>query len=272
MKKMLVPVDFSETAENALNFAVQMAEWLKCEMVLFHVVYTPAFIADEYSQVVLPTFALQKDCEKELKKKCRKIAEKNDRLAVSHACTFGVPSDEILRFAEEHAVDLIVIGIQGVGYLTERLIGSTASAVIKDAACPVFVIDKKVAFKVPRKMVVAVDFVEGKKQDGIKRLKEFSDVFKAHVYLLHVYEGSLDNASEKRMALETALDGIDHSFCYSENDDPVQAINAFVEKLQMDLVVMFPRKRSLVNRIFHESISKKMAFHSLVPLLTLPER
>lgn len=270
MKKILAAVDFSETSKNSLNYAVNMAQWLHADLILLHVIYTPAFISDEYSQMVLPAFSLKEDCDRELMKMQQGIQEENPRMKVEYVCVSGVPSDEVVAFASANHVDLIIAGIQGVGYVTERWIGSTASAVMKQARCPVIVVDREQAFTEPRKIVLATDFETIPDRATFRKLETLTTAFKAHLHVLHVHNGPIKDGSEKREALKEQLGGIQYSFCYAENADVIRGINEFVEKLKMDMVVMLPHRHTFVERIFRESNTTRLAFHSQVPILTLP--
>ncbi len=273
MKKVLVPVDFSETSENALNFAIKMTGWLKAEIVLLHVIYLPTFVTDEIPPVIPPFPTLKEDAEDALKQLVQDIQEEDHRIPVSYACVSGTPGYEIMHYAQENKIDLIVAGIQGKGFLVERVMGSTASYLIQKGSVPVMVIDKRLSFKVPRKMVLATDLADIENPEIIEMLSNLTHLFKAHLYVLHVHdtEEPLEEMTSLRVRLERSFHPVPHTFCYSEDTDIVNAINTFVEQLNMDLVIMIPRKHSFFDRIFHESMTKKMAFHSKVPLLTFPE-
>ena len=71
------------------------------------------------------------------------------------------------------------------------------------------------------------------------------------------------------MRLDQWLKGIKHSFQYIESDDAVDGINRFVKENMADMVVMIARNHTILERLFKEPNTKKMAFHSVVPLLTV---
>jgi len=64
---------------------------------------------------------------------------------------------------------------------------------------------------------------------------------------------------------------VDYSVYQQKDDDVVVGINRFVDKHGVDLLVMIPRKHSMLSSLFHESNTQRMAFHTHVPLLALHE-
>jgi nucleotide-binding universal stress UspA family protein len=101
-------------------------------------------------------------------------------------------------------------------------------------------------------------------------------LFKSHIFIFNVVKSELQAVSSiskavDGMKLAHALENAEHSFHYSENEDILEGINKFVLEKKIDMVVMIPHKHSPLHNLFHESETKKMAFHTRIPLLTLNE-
>ena len=73
------------------------------------------------------------------------------------------------------------------------------------------------------------------------------------------------------LRLENKLAETNHIYYFSENEDLITGINDFVKERKADMIVTIPHRHSLLERLFHESNSKKIAFHTAIPLLTLPD-
>jgi nucleotide-binding universal stress UspA family protein len=138
-KKILVPVDFSETSRYALRFAEQFA----CEIVLLHVVEPESVIAgaptaiDVFAQPEEDTMA----AEAELK---RLAASSRNRLSsVTLKVRTGHAPNEINKAAKDLDVDLIIIATHGYTSWRHFCIGSTAEQVVHTARCPVLVVREK---------------------------------------------------------------------------------------------------------------------------------
>jgi len=272
MKKILVPVDFSNLSDNALDYAVQLAKRTDAKLLLFHAYFVPVFVHDP--MLMLPTEQeLEKETLQSLEKAKQSVIKANPGLNVDYYATPGIPVEEINDYAKMQHVDLIVVGAQGAGYLEERVMGSTAALLIRKAKIPVLVIDQKVRFKEPEKIVLAVDFAKTDNRNVLKPLKELAAVFQSHVCVLNVFPTAqiiptLGEISES-FRLEHTLKYVHHTFFYTEHVDIVEGINDFVKQHHIDMIVMVAHKHSVISRLFREPLTKKMAFHSSVPLLAL---
>lgn len=274
MKTILVPTDFSSVADNAINYAAEIGKLTKSKIILFHAFHVP-YMAGEM-QVVMPSIAeLESSCLEGLEKIQQRLNwHYGKNLAVECVCRFGFALDEINTYAEEHNADLIVMGMQGAGYLAEKLIGSLTTSLMQKAKRPVLAIDKDVKYRSIKKIVLACDYTETDNGKVLEPLKEFAELFKSHVYVLNVVGKPAPVPSYKEavsdfVQLDHALEELDHTFHYLQNDEVVEGINAFVSERKMDMVVMIPHKHTILKNIFSETNTKKMAFHSKVPLLAL---
>jgi nucleotide-binding universal stress UspA family protein len=273
MKTILVPIDFSKAAENAANYAIEIAKITKAKVILFHAYHVP--IVPTEVPIVMPELAeLEKDCMAGLLKISARLRSKYKTANIERVVKCGFAVDEINLYAEKHQMDLIVMGMHGAGYLTEKLIGSITTSLIQKANCPVLVIGENVKFKNIKKIVLACDYHETENEKILERLKEFAHLFKSHIYVLHVVPelelaAPVPDVVSDYVKLESTLADTDHSFHYLPNNEIVDGINKFVADDKMDMVVMIPRKHSILKNIFTEPNTKKMAFHSKVPLLAL---
>lgn len=273
MKTILLPTDFSKAANNAIDYAVEMAKLTQSKMVLFHVYHTPIITSDV--PIVIPSLdEMEKQSLSSLDHVKDRIHKKyGSDLSIECKCSCGITVDEINTFAKENAIDMIIMGMQGSGYLVEKIVGSVTTALMKKAACPVLSIDTHVKFKAIKKIVLACDYIETSYKNVLNPLKELAKIFNPHVYVLNVVPQlevthTVTEAVEG-IKLDHSLEGIEHSFEYSKNEDVVEGINDFVSKNQMDMVVMIPRQHSIFKDIFKRSNTKSVAFHTHVPLLAL---
>jgi len=273
MKTILVPTDFSKISRNAIDYAVEIAKLTKSRLVLFHVFHVSMINVD--SPFAVPSLVeIGKDCLEKLKKIEQEIHFKHDRnITIQCVCKCGFAVDEINQFIKDTHVDLVVMGTHGAGYLAEKFTGSVTTSLMRKATCPVLAIDQHVKFKTIRKIVLACDYHETNSSSVFDPLKEFAQLFESHVYVLNVVR-ELEMASNvsKTMAgirLEHSLRPISHSFHYKESENVVEGINDFVKEKMIDLVVMIPHMHTVLHNIFQEPITKRMALHSQVPLLSL---
>jgi nucleotide-binding universal stress UspA family protein len=142
MQRILCPVDFSESADHAMRYAVALAETFGAELTLLHVV--APMIAALPGDISLPA-TLQTDID-ELETACRERLEQlvgkmaPNGVPVQHKIINGVPFVEIIRYARETETDLIVMGTHGRTGLGHLLIGSVAERVVRKSPCPVLTV------------------------------------------------------------------------------------------------------------------------------------
>ncbi len=273
MKKILVPVDFSKLSDNAADYAVQLVEHAKAELILIHVFYIPIVIHD-IAMMLPPLSEQREEGLKNLEKMRENILKFNPDVHINYHCIQGIPVEEISAFAEKEMVDVIVIGAQGAGYLEERIFGSTATLLMRTTNVSVMVINSHVKFKKPEHIALAVDYEETDNNSALKALKQLTALFNSHVSVLNVITGPhapAEDEIEESFLLEHALKYIRHTYYRTQHKEVISGINVFVRQHGIHLLAMIAHKHSLISRILHEPHTKEMAFHTEVPLLVLHE-
>ena len=272
MKKILVPVDFSEISDNALDYAVELAQTASASITLLHVYLPPVFVSDTLNMLPSPA-RMEQEFLLKMDRIRQTILKKHAHLDISCCCAPGIAVDEIDCYAKAHAIDLIVVGTQGAGYLEEKIFGSTAASLIRMASCSVMTIDKNVHFKAPECILLATDFIETDTNSLLNPLKELAALFGSHIYILNIIKRITIESSAGEIAagfeLDHTLKHFHHTFFYSSHEEVTEGVNEFTEQHKMDMIVMIPHRHSIISRLFTEPQTHKMAFHSKVPLLTL---
>ena len=140
-KHILVPTDFSDSARHALTYGISFAKEYKAQLVLLHVVenLTVGYASDLFPVPMAEVFQeISGYAKAELAKLAAEAREKE--VAVEEHVVQGKPSAEIIRFAAENRVDMIVLGTHGKGMLDQALFGSTTERVVRRAPCPVLTV------------------------------------------------------------------------------------------------------------------------------------
>jgi nucleotide-binding universal stress UspA family protein len=141
LKKLLVPTDFSESARHALTYGTSFAREYGAELTLLHVVenLTVGYASDLFPVPMAEVFQEISGYAKAELSKLAKVAREKD-VAVVEQVVQGKPSAEIIRFAQEQKIDMIVLGTHGKGMLDQALFGSTTERVVRRAPCPVLTV------------------------------------------------------------------------------------------------------------------------------------
>jgi nucleotide-binding universal stress UspA family protein len=140
LKKILVPIDFSECSRKALQYALPFARQFDAALTLLYVVEPIPYTGSEHYEMNLPL--LEKQMREGAEKNLAELAEKEigDRARVEKSVRSGRPFAEIINAAETRDIDLIVISTHGHTGLKHVLLGSTAERVVRHAPCPVLVV------------------------------------------------------------------------------------------------------------------------------------
>lgn len=141
IKKILVPIDFSEHSKNALQYAISFAKQFNSELLLVYVVEPTIYPADfSFGQVAVPSIEneLRERGEFELKQLVQ--AQIKDVLPSRTMVLTGKPFLEIINTADAENVDLIIIATHGHTGVEHILFGGTAEKVVRKAPCPVLVV------------------------------------------------------------------------------------------------------------------------------------
>jgi len=138
IKKVLVPIDFSDYSKSALKYAVNFAKSFNADIILIYVVepiiYPPDF---SMGQIAMPS--INTEWDDRAKDELLKLAKSEiaDIANVKTVIKTGKPFVEIIETAKEENIDLIIIATHGHSGVEHILFGSTAEKVVRKAPCPV---------------------------------------------------------------------------------------------------------------------------------------
>lgn len=272
MKTILVPTDYSKTAINATHYAIEIAKLMKAKIILLHVFDIPVTVTD--IPVAITSFQdFEKIKKEELKDYEHELVTKHGKsVSISSTLKPGFVNDEIKDIVHEKKIDLIVMGITGVGRLPQLLIGSNAARVIKNIDCPIITLHENIKFHPIKKIAFATDYSDIEESHALNKVIGFVQLFKAKLLLINIIEPSEKPNEKKKLSgalLKHIFDSINHTVFFRKNEDVIDGLNKFVDKQNVDMLVMLPKKHTIFSRLFHESNTKKMAFHTHIPLLTI---
>ena len=145
IKKVLVPIDFSDYSKNSLRYAVNFAKQFNAEIYLIYVlepvIYPPDF---SMGQIAIPSINAEWDerAREELENLAK--TEIPEGINVKSILKNGKPFLEIIDTASEENIDLIIIATHGHSGVEHILFGSTAEKVVRKAPCPVLTLREPV--------------------------------------------------------------------------------------------------------------------------------
>ena len=140
VQHVLVPIDFSTTADRALAYAVALAQQLQARLTLLHVLDLTPVTMDEMTPGMTATYLddLETDAQHLLqasRERVQRVGLQAESLLVQ-----GTPTQTIVDTASEQGVDLIIMGTHGRTGLAHVFLGSVAEHVVRQGPCPVLVV------------------------------------------------------------------------------------------------------------------------------------
>lgn len=279
MKKILVPTDFSTCANNAVNFAVQSAKIFPVKITLLHAfevngnVYTDYMgVHKEFNQSLLD------DVHNKLAQ-LKAVIEETEGVTVNTYVAVTPLIDAVLQATDDLNIDVVVMGTLGAGGNNENLWGSKTAVLIGKTKAPVIVIPYYYEWKIPEKILMSTNHFE-KKPAMLNALFELADLYKAQVQVAVFTDEDDDGAIT---FLEHSRNMLHYEKVLKEQykEETLTAINLFgkefeetlqkhIDENKIDILAMFTYQRGFWDRIFHPSMTKRMSYHTKIPLLVIP--
>lgn len=262
MKTVIIPVDFSETSLNAARFAAHMLSGKENTRIVLYNMFE-----DEEESETTGTYLESLKTELELKgnKEIECVKELADDLI-----------DSIERLVFQKAATLVVMGITGKSPIKQLLVGSNTLKLVEKNICPVMIIPPDAAFNDINDILFTSDFHDVKESTPVLYIKTVLDFFKANLHIVNVsnehYVSLTEQFQTERAKLLDLFKEYNPEFYFIGMNDFHEAIEQFVTDKSIDLIVTIPRFHTGITSIFKSSATKKLAFHSSVPVLAAHEK
>lgn len=270
-RTILVPIDFSGNSKDSFNYATELAVLAKAGICLYHAWDAP-IVEQEFSAA-----ARHKAYDRDQNKKFSQLealAAKAEARGVK--CTIRMEDnyfiDGLLSLCEELNPFLVVIGNKGAGKIESFFVGSKASKVIDKVTEPVLLIPAGAKFKGLKKIMFAIDYHAGNINDfhfiGRFAMPETS-------YYLHISTDDERSKADQLDELKKIASGIKQKvkgkaeYIDITDDDIIEGIETALKKHKPDLLVMVRTKKTMLEKFFWGSLTKRMAFVTKQPFLVI---
>jgi len=278
MKTILVPTDYSAIAKNAALFAFKLASQLQIEKIILYnsYYYQPPYVSLETTVPVPPMpfldIATMKSISDEGMNKFIEAvkAQCPPNVQLEYKAEYGILSKQIEEICKTTGAELIVMGITGASKVEEVLIGSTATSVVKHTKVPVIIVPGDAKQTSIKNVMLATDLKRVVETTPVQEIKDLLDATGSQLHVLNIEEGGNEKAAEKtyqKELLASMFNDYSPQIHFVNNHDFIAGINDFVKANNIDMIITIPRRHGFFEGIFRESHSKKLAFHSQVPMM-----
>ena len=261
MKTVIIPVDFSETALNAARYAAGMLSGKADAKIILYNLYHHD---DEFETAGHYLDSLKSELLGKGDKEIECVREKGDDLV-----------DALERLAYQKSATLIVMGITGKSAMKQALIGSHTLKIAMRDVCPVLIVPAQATFRGISNVALASDFKNVEEITPVTYLKAVLDFFKPQLHIVNVnseiHVALNEELKEERAWLAEQFSEYNPEFYFITTFDFHETIEQFIQDKNIDIVINVPRNHGFYDSVFKQSSTKKLAFHSSIPVLAAHE-
>lgn len=280
MDKLLLASDFSDSSNNALNFAKGIAAKAVSEVLIFNSAPLPVL------EPTIPTFMMEEILEdqeysakEKLRQSCDLVSSEKyldgSRVGCDYKFSPGIAVTEIAEVAKRENVELVVMGAYD-NSITSKWVGSTTISTLDRVSCPVLAVPAEAMFQGFQHVVFACG-LRDYDHLAIDEVVNFARIFNAKVTVLHVADPislPLDAVLFERLRKKVkAIDEFGKvKFEMLVSEDRYDAIETFLSDEDVDMIALMKHSSSFFRKLFYKSMIDKSLYKVEVPMFLLNEK
>ena len=278
-KSVLIPVDFSAAALNAIKYALKLYSHIPCEFYLLNAFQISGYSVDSPLQPDPGDYAF-KSAKDESERGLEHLMEtvNEEILNVAHKFETIATHNSLLHAIKtciaEKDIDLIVMGTKGITGAESLIFGTNAINIMEGVrTCPVMTIPMEHGHEPPREIVFPTDYKTMYRRKELNYLLEIASIYKAPIRVLHIQKGkTLDrDQKSKQEILASILKEHEYSFHQLADKKVHKGIGAFVNSRESNMIAFINRKHSLLGNLLSKPLVKELGYHYKIPILALNE-
>ena len=276
MRKILIPLDFSENAMNAIKYALEFFKYETSEFYFIHTYEDEVY--NEKEKKLNESFEnvldeVSKKSQKNLEDTLKLVKEisPNPRHSYHIISANSLLVDEADIIVDKKNIDVIVMGTKGETNDSTLTFGSHTLQVLKYVQCPVLSIPEGYKYKQPKHILFPTNYLMPYKRRNLKLLCEMASPFRAIINMLYI-----SNSVKLSMRQEDNKQFISDAICNNEtnyiiinNENFIEAINTYIKKNKIDMLVMVNTRHSYLENILFQSAIDILSLNLHIPFLAL---
>jgi nucleotide-binding universal stress UspA family protein len=275
MKSILIPTDFSETAQNAANYAIDFAKQLQVNHILLLNCLQPVMMADSMSvfSIIDNVDVLQQVAEQQLQNESKRLKDLAPlHITIQTKCILGSIENGVQEVIDTNDVVYIIMGITGGSMLKEKLVGSNTISIAQNTNLPLIIVPADCTYEVITRTMLLCDYRDMDKSLPEKPLLNFLETVQSAVDVLNFdpnFKREEDEAAFEKFYVHQMLRKFSPNYTYSLRNDVEDAVNDLAEINNVQLIINVAKKHGWLYSILHPSFTKKLAFHTKIPLMVI---
>lgn len=273
IKRIIVPTDFSACATNAVRYAAKMAKDIKAEEVILTHAYSIPVAYGELAVTSISEAILEEQDEEIVESFERLIKEVDELELINYSYNYkrGMIENTLPVECTEKDIDLIIMGTKGAHNFGEAMLGTNAHYIVSESKIPILIIPENEKYQSILNIALASDY-KFLEPETLQMLRAFNTHFKSEIHIVHISDRQMLKTDEKTSAMrfEQYFKNIPHHFHYIMDDDIEHGLMYYIKNHDIQVLAVVPRKHNFFERMFNKSQSKKLIYHSELPILALP--
>jgi nucleotide-binding universal stress UspA family protein len=282
IRSILVPTDFSANAMKAAQYAASIAQKSVAMVYLMHVIEP---IEDSIRQP-FPLYEkligeIENNSIKEMNTFQGDLAAACPSIKTETEIVKGTTTSAIIDFAERQQIDLIVMGTKGATGLKEIFMGSIAAGIIGQTKIPVLAVPDEYQLEVPDGILFTTNRFEENKE-LLNKIIEMATLYSASIHVAVFVDTNTAEAIDyiyNTKQLNHYMDFLKKAYPdvvfkgeLLEGNEFEERIEKYDTKNKVDIIAMITYPKSFWEWLMKKSVTKKMAFHSKIPVLAIPSK
>lgn len=264
---ILVGIDYTKSSENALNYALMLAERTNAKVTLLHVFEFPVMHTNSGLYIVDYKLVKANDLEK-LEKVKNKALKKFPLATIECINTTDTLKSFIKDLAKKKVVDYVVLGLQTKDKISKLLYSTTGVNLSTKIDCPVIIVPEKYTQHDLVHTAISVDNIEAIKKNILNKAIDFTKTYKCNSKLIHIQTQDEFMLTRQKNAQKEKAKWDVRTI---QAEDFGKGIAKYVKDNKTDMVVMFSHSHSVFYSLFNESNTKQIAFNTKIPVMAIHE-
>lgn len=262
MIKILLPTDFSETANRSIDYVHHIFSNDELEVCFLHTYVSP----DSTSGILINVLDIIKsDADKLMEEYLGESQKKYPNTTFTSKVLYGDLINHVKSLYEEDQFDYVVTGTNGASGVTELFIGSNTADLIAKGNFPLITVPNGASREDSSKLIVALDL----QPIDIDVFNELVKIQKHTQFAIEFVTVTTNNKNSEEIITSYNLPFPDFKVTTIQDEDIETGLAKHMSTNKNSVLVIINRKRTFFNKLFHKSISKKLSMHNNTPMVIL---
>ncbi len=266
--------DFSPLSKVAMQYALKMAAPLEANFTILNIVRVDGIPKANLraKQIEKSVASISQEEGDNLVKELRSQVKGNYELVFKPVKARTV-SEMVRRYVNKNPTNMVVMGLQGASAMKKARLGGTTVSVIDECKVPVLAIPELARYQNLKHIVYASDLKHIQKELDI--IVEFAKIFGSAVHMIHVAPVMDKKVDAAIQTVEVIIQKMNYDkldFKLILEDDVTRAIAGYIKETKADLLTTFTHKLSLEEKIFGRSVTRRVAYQAITPLLAVKRK